>query len=253
VSIVRGQLRKYYELRTRGDAADSAIGRRASPLAVARRNLLVAELVGSAAKGKLTALETALAAADLRSIPIADRRDLRVAEALAIAGRPDRARAVVEAYRASIQDTTERRYREPEVQTTLGVIALSERKPAEAISAFRHGDMASDGPVSECTICLPDHLARAFDVANEPDSAIAAYEKYIDTPMFNRIAMDALRLPAAHERLGQLYEAKGNTAKAVEHYLAFIELWKNADPELQPRVVGARRRLAMLTPSEKRR
>ena len=62
-----------------------------------------------------------------------------------------------------------------------------------------------------------------------------------------------LRLPAAHERLGQLYEAKGNTAKAVEHYRAFIELWKNADPELQPRVAGARRRLAMLTTSEKPR
>ena len=61
--------------------------------------------------------------------------------------------------------------------------------------------------------------------------------------MMNRMATDPLRLPAAHERLGQLYEAKGNTTKAVEHYQAFIDLWKNADPELQPRVAGARRRL----------
>jgi tetratricopeptide (TPR) repeat protein len=253
VAIVRGQLRKYHDLMSRSFAADSAIGQRASPLDVALGNLVVAEFVGSDLKGDLTALETALAATDLRLIPDADRPDLRVAQAVAIAGRTDRAHAVVEAYRAGIRDTTERRYREPEVQTTLGVIALSDRKPAEAIEAFRRGDMASDGPAGPCTICLPDYLAHAFDAASEPDSAIAAYETYIRTPMWNRIGMDALRLPAAHERLGQLYEAKGNTAKAVEHYRAFIELWKNADPELQPRVAGARRRLAMLTPVEKPR
>ncbi len=252
-ALLHGQLRKAHESLSRGLSADSAAGRRASPLLVARNNLFAAEFVGTATKNELAALEAALAATDLRSIPDADRPDLSVAQALAIAGLADRAHAIVDAYRASIRDTAERRYVEPNVQTTLGVIALSERKPAEAISAFRRGDMASDGPVSECTLCLPDNLARAFDAANQPDSTIAAYEKYIGTPMWSRITVDALRLPAAHERLGQLYEAKGNTAKAVEHYRAFIELWKNADPELQPRVAGARRRLAMLTTSEKPR
>ena len=38
----------------------------------------------------------------------------------------------------------------------------------------------------------------------------------------------------------------GNTEKAIENYRAFIELWKNADPELQPRVADAKRRLARL-------
>jgi hypothetical protein len=28
----------------------------------------------------------------------------------------------------------------------------------------------------------------------------------------------------------------GNTEQAAEEYRAFIELWKNADPELQPRL-----------------
>jgi len=55
------------------------------------------------------------------------------------------------------------------------------------------------------------------------------------------------------ERLGQLYESLGNTEKAAEQYRAFIELWKNADPELQPRVADARQRLARLTPVEKSR
>jgi len=45
----------------------------------------------------------------------------------------------------------------------------------------------------------------------------------------------------------------GNTEKAAEHFRAFIALWKNADPELQPRVADARKRLARLTPVEKPR
>jgi hypothetical protein len=65
--------------------------------------------------------------------------------------------------------------------------------------------------------------------------------------------MDPVRVPAIRERLGQLYESMGKTDKAVENYRAFIELWKNADPELQPRVADARKRLARLTPVEKPR
>ena len=62
-----------------------------------------------------------------------------------------------------------------------------------------------------------------------------------------------MRLPAIHERLGQLYVSMGNTEKAIDHYRAFVELWKNADAELQPRVADARARLARLTPVEKSR
>jgi hypothetical protein len=54
------------------------------------------------------------------------------------------------------------------------------------------------------------------------------------------------------ERLAQLYDAKGESAKAVKYYQKFVELWKSADPELQPRVVAARARLARLSDSEKR-
>ena len=45
----------------------------------------------------------------------------------------------------------------------------------------------------------------------------------------------------------------GNTVKAIENYRAFIELWKNADPELQPRVTDAKRRLARLAQPEQPR
>lgn len=44
-----------------------------------------------------------------------------------------------------------------------------------------------------------------------------------------------------------------DTAKAVTNYRTFIALWKNAEPEFQPRVAEARRRLVQLTPVQKLR
>ena len=34
--------------------------------------------------------------------------------------------------------------------------------------------------------------------------------------------------------------------KAAEHYARFVDLWKDADPELQPRVEAAQRRIDLL-------
>jgi len=46
--------------------------------------------------------------------------------------------------------------------------------------------------------------------------------------------------------MGELYEAKGERAKAVDFYGRFADLWRDADPALQPRVREAKRRLANL-------
>jgi tetratricopeptide (TPR) repeat protein len=142
------------------------------------------------------------------------------------------------------------------VHRVLGEIALTDRKPLEAVSEFRQGDIASDGgPASECAGCLSLAIGRAFDAAGKPDSATVYFERYIATPFWQKAdyELDPISLPALRERLGQLYESMGNTDKAVENYRAFIELWKNADPDLQPRVADARKRLARLTPVEKPR
>ena len=81
------------------------------------------------------------------------------------------------------------------------------------------------------------------------------FERYLSTPTWFKSSpgLDPVRLPAIRERLGQLYEEMGNTVKAIENYRAFIELWKNADPELQPRVADAKRRLARLAQPEQPR
>ena len=49
--------------------------------------------------------------------------------------------------------------------------------------------------------------------------------------------------PAAHESLGRLYDERGDLENAALHYAQFVDLWEDADPELQSRVAVARDRL----------
>ncbi len=255
LALLRGQVGKWRGYRTQQLANDSTLGRRPSAVVDAAQGAAMAASIRGDASAELKAAEAALARAPLRSLRDAERPDIGVAQAFAIAGRPDRARSVLADFEATVRDTALRRQAQPDIHTTRGLIALAESKPQEAIAEFRRGDVAPDGPANDCAICLPLALGRAFDAANQPDSAITQYEKYIATPFAYRLdeGLDASQLPAMHERLGQLYEAKGDAANAAKHYRAFIELWKNADPELQPRVKAARDRLAKLTPVEKPR
>ena len=98
-----------------------------------------------------------------------------------------------------------------------------------------------------CPMCNAPLLARAFDLDGKPDSAIAVYERFVSTPVLERSEYDGFYLPTVHKRLGELYEAKAQRDKALSHYRVFIDLWKDADPELQPQVTDARQRVAALT------
>ena len=91
--------------------------------------------------------------------------------------------------------------------------------------------------------CRHEAEATLFDQAGVADSAIAFYEAYLGTPFNHRFFVDSERLAATHERLGQLFDERGDTEAAAVHYARFVELWEDADPELQPRVAAARSRL----------
>ena len=201
-------------------------------------------------------LDSAIAAVPFRDLPMVDRPYLFSAALLARAGNAAKAHAMISRYRAEMTDSSLGRAQDAELHAALGEIALADRKPLDALAEFRRADIGYDGlPTNECAPCLPFNLARAFDAAGKSDSAVVMFERYLSTPYWSKTdaEMDPVRLPAVHERLGQLYESLGNSDKAVEHLRAFIELWKNADTELQPRVTDARKRLARLTPVEKPR
>ena len=76
-------------------------------------------------------------------------------------------------------------------------------------------------------------------------SAIAIFSRYADG--FERpLGADATFLALALRRLAELYDNKGDAQKALSYYARFVELWKNADPDLQPQVRKARARMAEL-------
>lgn len=55
-------------------------------------------------------------------------------------------------------------------------------------------------------------------------------------------------VPAATLRQAEICEALGQPSKAAEHYAAFVERWRDADPELQPIVAEAQANLRRLLP-----
>jgi tetratricopeptide (TPR) repeat protein len=170
----------------------------------------------------------------------------------ALANQPARARAMLAQYDADVRDTAWRRYLDPARSTAVGEVLLAEHRPLEAVAAFRHGDNWPDGAVNACSICLPIRLARAFDRAGMADSAIVMFERFLSNtdPPRMVIEYDGSYLAGTYHRLGELYEAKGDRVRASEYYRRFVVLWKQADPELQPRLADVQRRLARIGAAE---
>jgi tetratricopeptide (TPR) repeat protein len=111
----------------------------------------------------------------------------------------------------------------------------------DAIPLFREADRT----FYSCDRCAMINLARAFDLAGQRDSAIHYFQRFVDTPhtlMFE----DQDFLAGSYKRLGELYEAAGDLPKAATNLEKFVELWKDADPELQPKVRDARERLTRI-------
>jgi hypothetical protein len=96
-----------------------------------------------------------------------------------------------------------------------------------------------------CQVCTAFGEAQAFERTNAPDSAIVQYERLVNNhttdPEFR-----GLFVAAALRRLGEMYESKGDRKKALEYYGRFVDLWRRADPELQPLVSDIRKHMAQL-------
>ncbi|HEX8726170.1 MAG TPA: protein kinase [Gemmatimonadaceae bacterium] len=197
-------------------------------------------------------LDAALATTPLRALPVAARPYASIAQLYALAGRPDRARAMLAQMDAEVKDSALIRAGAPGRHAALALIALDEKRPADAIREIRASDVLPDGPANDCAKCTAVMLGLAFDQAGMPDSAIAEFHRYLDTPYAAAVVVDGDNLAFVYKSLGQLYEAKGNPGEAANYYSKFVDLWKNADPDLQPQVADVKRRLTHLRDTEKR-
>jgi tetratricopeptide (TPR) repeat protein/tRNA A-37 threonylcarbamoyl transferase component Bud32 len=200
------------------------------------------------ADSALRALDRLTGSAAWRGLEPADREYPGLASLYAEAGRPERARALLDQYESEVgQETRARTGELIGVHDALGSLALAEGRPADAVEEYR----SIPALVPQCVLCGMFETGRAYDAAGMADSAIAVYERYLASPVLFRSGQDNLTLWWIFRRLGALYEETGNREQAIEYYNRFVNLWQNADADLQPQVQEIRERLASLV-SEQR-
>jgi len=185
------------------------------------------------------AVEEALRRHPLASIPAADRPYLLLAWFQAEAEQSERAKQLLAEYDATVPEAFRRR--QPFRHGAAAALALAEGRVEDAITGYRA--WYAEG---NCAVCGLFELGRAYERASQRDSALAVYERAVTTPGLMRLFEEAPTLGPTYRRLGELYEERGQLDKARDYYGRFMDLWKNADPELQPVVRDVKQRLARL-------
>ena len=233
--------------RAQADAA-AAAGDTTADLREAIDDAMISGWFRDSPQRALAIVDSALLAKPLQNLKPIARPYAELAHVYALAGRADRAKEMLAAFDQSRK--SQGRWTDDWARHTMaGEIALAERNYADAIREFRSAE-------NVCPGCLLPDIGRAYDLSGNADSAIAAFTRFADQRRVTYAYVPALAAEysaGVYKRLGELYEAKGDREKAASYYTKFLEQWKNADPELQPKVAEARKRLARLSDTEAKR
>jgi tetratricopeptide (TPR) repeat protein len=125
--------------------------------------------------------------------------------------------------------------------------AVLAREAGRYDEALRLAAQESPTFTDPCARCADHMRARIWEAAGNRDSALAAYERALTRPAPGSASFEEASIPQAYRRLGELYEQQGDRAKAADWYQKFVDLWREADPELQPVVAEVKQRLAQLS------
>jgi len=238
---------------TRGRLAEAARYRRDYMSVSEARRLPGDYLRGAAALARLelryrnrpdeaaAIVQAALARYPLDSLAPADRPYLELVQVYLEARKPEQARRLFRQYESSVPEGVRRGV--PPGRVVEGKLAEAEGNSARAAELYRDA-YAHWGLCGSCGLF---ELAGLYDRQGAADSARVLYERFVTTPtLIGHLIADPPGLAASYKRLGELYEARSDRVKAAEYYNRFVELWKDADPELQPGVREVRARLARL-------
>jgi DNA-binding SARP family transcriptional activator/tetratricopeptide (TPR) repeat protein len=168
------------------------------------------------------------------------RFNLETAEAFAQFGEPDSARAMLAARGTSNKTVY---LRGADTLPVAAWIDLAEGRPGPAVAKFRESLRFAGGGAPSQNL-RDAEIGLAFERAGMPDSALASYEHYLNTPPV--WDADIYKLAWVLEHAATLYDRKGDRRRAKTAYDRLAVLWKNADPELQPLVKQALARSAAL-------
>ncbi len=189
-----------------------------------------------------TLLARALARVPMQSVPAAERPWEYLSQLAFTLNDPALAREALAGVR---RDSAEAGIPKGRTEMFEATIAHTEGRYADAISLARQSQRQFYFSQRFTAYIVGD----AFDLAGSPDSAIVYYEKFAAHPLSD-FDLDPYYIAGVFKRLGELYDAKGDTAKAEHYYQRFADLWKDAEPELQPKVRRARERIAELRRSK---
>jgi eukaryotic-like serine/threonine-protein kinase len=252
IDLLRGRLREaerrysqWSEMRARvrGDTV--------SPYDVAVFHAMVDGQFRDKASRGLAALDAVVNTKTLASMPLARDPSMALARTYARLGNAAKAREILSQHEARL-DAPGRRQEAIGLARNRGMIALAEGKSDSAVAYFRSSDVEPDGlPTLECSVCTPLLIGMAFDRGGHADSARVYLTQYAEMTGSTRIFVDRYYLAPALYRLGELYENVGDAKRATEYYGRFVDLWANADPELQPRVAQARARIDQVNRTKK--
>ncbi len=237
VVMIQGRVTEGAEL---WDAAVTLAEETGSPVEALRNSVALAVSKAlTRGEGGTEELASGLARFPLEDMDPVERPYLDVAEAYALIGDPEAARRLVEEFETTTPEDFQRGFRYQR-HRVLGEIARGERRFDDAIAEFRQSGYRPQElePMVQ--------LARSFDAAGQADSARVHYRRFLESPHWLSITPHAKFLAHALERAAELEYEAGNLDLAAAYYAEFVELWEDADPELQPRVQAARLRLEQI-------
>ena len=243
LAMARGRVRE--ALRLKEDASERVAQTGAAALAhlnIGLDSVMAAAVVLEDLPGARALFSRALRRAPIDSVPYLDRDYGQYLWVATLVRDTARAREFHAANRKAWEDVGNLLDRPSSEALDDATLATVLGRSADAIASI---DRAGRLPTDRRDIV---ELRRfiVFDRAQDVDSAIASGERYLAMPAPFRAQLDAHFRAGILQRLGEMYEAKGNVDKALTHYQAFVELWKDADPELQPRVRDVRGRIERL-------
>jgi tetratricopeptide (TPR) repeat protein len=162
---------------------------------------------------------------------------LNLAMISAALGRTEEAEGFLERYR-----TAESSFAGNGWEVTLETVARAQlaEQAGDAAAAVELYDSLER---SNCPECGLFHKGFLLEAEGDRADAIAAWETYLSQGWHVRHVLDAFGLGSVYESLGQMHDEEGNQEQAAIYYAQFVELWQDADPQLQPRVAAAQGRL----------
>ena len=114
--------------------------------------------------------------------------------------------------------------------------SLAKEQFEKALYLETYGPLARDAR-------LLNSLAKTYFQSGDLEKAIREYELIVNLTTGRREAGDIYA--KSFYMFGKIHEQQGNTAKAIENYEKFLDLWKDADPGIAE-VEDAKKRLTGL-------